>query len=77
MEHEHPSPRSFWRAPSGWVLLGFLAIAAFYLLTEHTAHVMGALPYLLLLACPAMHLLHHRHHDHRHDATGRGGPPER
>jgi hypothetical protein len=30
--------------------LAFLAVALFFLLTEHTAHVLGALPYLLLVA---------------------------
>jgi hypothetical protein len=45
-----------------------LAIAAFYLWTEHRAHMLGALPYLLLFACPLMHLLMHRgHHHHHHD----------
>lgn len=39
-----------------------LAIAAFYLWTEHRAHVLGALPYLLLLACPIIHLFMHRGH---------------
>lgn len=48
-----------------WVFLGFLAVAAFFLLSEHRAHFLGALPYLLLLACPLMHLFHHRgHHAH-------------
>jgi hypothetical protein len=56
--------RSFWRTPSGITLLGFLAVALFFLLTEHRAHVLGALPYLLVLACPLMHLFHHRHHQH-------------
>ena len=43
----------------------FLAVAAFYLWTEHRAHLLGALPYLLLLLCPAMHLfMHHGHGDH-------------
>ncbi len=47
MTTEHPfRPRSFFRSPVGLVLLGFLAIAAFFLLTEHTAHVFGVLPYL-------------------------------
>lgn len=41
-----------------WVLAGFLAIALFFLLTEHRAHLFGMLPYLLLLACPLMHLFH-------------------
>jgi hypothetical protein len=33
-------------------------VAAYFLLTEHLAHVVGALPFLLLLACPLMHLMH-------------------
>jgi DUF2933 family protein len=54
----------WWRTRSGMVLCGFLLIAAFYLLTEHTAHVFGALPFLLILACPLMHLfMHHGHGD--------------
>lgn len=49
-----------------WVLLGFLAVAAFFLWTEHRAHLLGILPYLLLLACPLMHLFHHGHgHGHQ------------
>ena len=43
------------------VLLAFLAIGVFFLLTEHTAHVFGILPYLLLLLCPLLHLLHGGH----------------
>jgi hypothetical protein len=61
---ESSTEPSFWRTPSGIALLGFLAVALFFLFTEHRAHVMGALPYLLLLACPLMHLFHHRHHRH-------------
>jgi hypothetical protein len=50
---------------ANWVLLTFLAIVAFFLLTEHQAHVLGVLPWLLLAACPLMHLfMHHGHHDH-------------
>lgn len=52
------------------VLVVLLAIAAFYLWSEHRAHVFGALPYLLLLACPLMHLFHHGGHGHHHH----GGP---
>jgi hypothetical protein len=46
------------------VLCGFLAIGGFFLLTEHAAHVFGALPYLLLAACPLMHLFMHHGHGH-------------
>jgi len=42
----------------------FGAIAVFFLWEEHRAHLLGALPYLLLLACPLMHLFMHRGHGH-------------
>ena len=63
-EHDDTSSRAAGR--SKWVLIGFLAIAAFFLLSEHRAHLLGVLPYLLFLACPLMHLFHHGH-GHRHD----------
>ncbi len=48
----------------------FLAIAGFFLWTEHRAHLFGILPYLLLLACPFIHLFMHRGHgSHRHGGT--------
>jgi hypothetical protein len=60
--------------PSGWrhktALAVFLAIGLFFLVTEHRTHFFGALPYLLLLACPLMHLFMHGGHG-RHSA-----PPE-
>jgi hypothetical protein len=65
-------PRPFWRSRAGVTLLVFLGIAAFYLLTEHTAHLLGGLPYLLVLACPLMHLFMHGGHS-RHAGHG---PPE-
>ena len=43
-----------------------LAVAAFLLWTEHRAHVMGVLPYVLLLLCPLMHLFMHRKHRGHH-----------
>lgn len=52
---------------ANWVLLGFLAIAGFFLLAEHRAHVLGALPVLLLLACPVLHLFHHGGHGKEDD----------
>jgi hypothetical protein len=53
-------------SPSGLVLLAFLAIAAFFLFTEHWAHVLGALPYVLVFLCPVLHLLLHGWHQHDH-----------
>lgn len=54
--------RKGWR--SGLALLGFLAIAAFFLLSEHRAHALGILPYVLLLLCPLLHLFGHGGHGH-------------
>ena len=55
---------SWLKSPAGMALVVAVPVGGFYLLTEHTAHVLGALPYLLLLACPLMHLF--MHHGHRH-----------
>lgn len=56
---------------SPWALLISLGLAGLglYLLMTHTGHALSALPYLLLLACPLMHLfMNHGHrHDDRHD----------
>ena len=52
-----------------WVFAGFLLVAAYFLLTEHRAHLFGVLPFLLLAACPLMHFFHHHGHGdgHHHD----------
>ena len=61
-EHDHRM-----RKRGKIVLIGFLLVASFFLLTEYTAHFLGVLPYLILLACPLMHLFMHRGHgDHGH-----------
>ena len=42
-------------------------VVAAYALLEHASHVFGALPYLLLLACPLLHVFGHGHgHGHGH-----------
>lgn len=63
---------SFWRSPAGLALGVVVAVGGFYLVTEHTAHFFGALPYLLLLACPVMHVFMHRGQGHH--GQGRGQP---
>ena len=50
-------------------LLGFLIIAGFFLLTEHTAHVFGVLPFLFILACPLMHIFMHGGHGDGHPGS--------
>jgi hypothetical protein len=40
-----------------------LSLAAFglYLIVTHTGHFLTALPYLILIACPLLHLFGHSH----------------
>ncbi len=67
------SPPSSDRRPRAWgaALLTVALIAGFYLLREHWNHVAGSWPYLLLLACPLMHLFH-RHGGHgNHESHSR------
>lgn len=69
MDHDHEqheSPPDFWGSRYSIGLLVIGAVAGYFLLTEHLAHVAGALPFLLVLACPLMHLFMHRGHGHRH-----------
>jgi len=64
-QRSHHAPTAGMAVRTKWVLGGFAAIALFFLFTEHRAHLLGALPYLLVLACPLMHLFHgHGHHGH-------------
>ena len=81
MNHDHahagqPGPQSappFWRSRYAIGLLVLGAVAAYFLLSEHRAHFFGALPFLLLLACPLMHMfMHGGHGGHR----GGHGDPE-
>jgi hypothetical protein len=59
---------------SNWVFIGFLAIAGYFLVTEHRAHLFSYLPFLIFLACPLMHVFHHgghgRHGGGQQDAAG-------
>jgi hypothetical protein len=59
-EHGRSEGTSWLYSRKGLVLLGFLAVAGFYLLTEHTAHVFGVLPFLLFALCPADAPVHAR-----------------
>lgn len=46
------------------ILIGFLLVIGYFLLTEHRAHIIPFLPWLLLAACPLMHVFMHGGHDH-------------
>jgi len=47
---------------SWWVFGGFAAAALFLMAVEHRAHLLGWLPWLILAACPLMHLFTHGGH---------------
>ena len=77
MPTEQPPPAGSWfRSRSGLVLLAFLVIAGFFVVTEHTAHVLGILPWLLVLACPLLHLFHRGHGGGHGGHGGSARPPE-
>jgi hypothetical protein len=64
-----PVEKRIWRAAA----FAIAVMAVYYLLTRHAAHAFGVLPYLLILACPLMHLFGHRGHSkHEHRDSGNG-----
>jgi len=69
MDSETGHKVAWWRTRNGLVLLGFAAVAGFFLLSEHRVHALGWLPWLFLLACILMHFFMHGGHDggHKHD----------
>lgn len=79
--HPASGPRAQRGAASPWIFAGFLAVAGFFFFTEHRAHLLGVLPYVLLALCPLMHLFHGRHGhgagaSHRHGAPGGNAPAD-
>ncbi len=44
------------------LVIGIAAIVGYFLLPRHWPHVVDALPFLLLLACPLMHIFMHGGH---------------
>ena len=72
-------PKAFWSSRYAIGLLVMGAVAAYFLLSEHRAHFLGALPFLLLLACPLMHVFMHGDHGghggHAGHADAQQSPP--
>lgn len=64
-QHQRSSlPDDRYRRVSRYVFFGFIAVAGYFVLVEHRAHLAPYLPFLLLAACPLMHLFHHGGHKH-------------
>ena len=67
MEHHRESGKSEkFSLPNGIALALFVVVLGFFLWTEHRAHLFGALPYLILLLCPLIHIFMHRGHGKGH-----------
>ncbi len=73
---EQPQSSKWYQSMLTWVLLGVIAIGGFFLVTGHTAHVLGVFPYLLLLLCPLMMLFMMRGGHEGSDNHDHGQPPE-
>ena len=56
-----------------WVFLSVGALGLALLFIEHWVHALGIIPYLVLLACPLMHLFHRHHSTHQPMAARAGG----
>lgn len=62
------------KRPAVLALASATVIGLFFVLREHWGHALGFAPYLLLLACPLMHLFHHGSHSHIHAPTSSKAP---
>ena len=77
--HHEPSGAEAPRKRAKWVFIGFFLIAGYFLVTEHRAHLTEWLStygiWLLLLACPVMHMFMHGGHGGHggHEGDGRAG----
>lgn len=62
-----------------WLVWAVGGVGLALLIVDHWAHAFGLLPYVVLLACPLMHLFMHRGHGHgghRNDAAREPEPPK-
>jgi hypothetical protein len=74
----HAHHANHWKTAYSVWLLAIGAVGAYFLLTQHFTHVVQALPFLLLLACPLMHLfMHHGHSGHGDRSTKKPSSTER
>lgn len=65
LEGSEPA-RPNWSRINQWLLWAGLAGAVAWLFFRHNEHLVQLLPFLLVLACPLMHLFG-GHHGHRHE----------
>jgi hypothetical protein len=73
LDHEHhhkPNNKVvWWKTPFGITVIFFFAVAGYFLIKEHTAHIGNNWIWLILLLCPLMHIFMHGSHG-GHDSHG-------
>lgn len=67
--HDRPIVQSRWFRQVVWILI---AMAMVYAVIEHRDHLAAALPYLIFLMCPLMHMFHGHGHQHREASSQQG-----
>lgn len=74
-DHRDRPQKSFLTSRVGLAMIGFLVIGGALLLTEHRAHVLGALIWLPLILCIFLHMFMHGGHG-GHGGHGRHNGPD-
>jgi len=65
VSHDEQPKHRWWLRTPLWLGVCLLAsITLFVLWEQHRIHILGALAWLLLLACPFIHFFMHRNHGH-------------
>ena len=67
-EHHQHNHRNDAGSPRfNWGLIAVIAIIGYFLISEHRAHFINYLPFVLLLACPLVYMFMHGDHDSHGD----------
>lgn len=68
MDHQHENHEGEDEVlqKSKYVKIGFILIISYFLWMEHRAHIIEFLPFILLAACPLMHVFMHKGHGSSH-----------
>ena len=70
MSNENQSSKAWLASRKAMMIILLFAIFLLFLFTGHSTHVLSIVPYLLLLACPLLHMFmhgkHRKHNDGKH-----------